>query len=153
MPPLAGRQHQGSGGFASGRDDRRRRIEDTRLDALALPVEAIKAERDGGCFRRVVGGQEPCAQAGLADAPAGVDPGPEEEAGMIGTRRLLHGGNVGQCPQSGIAAPCHHRQALRHQGPVDAGQGHHVAHRAKGHQVKPLHEIRLGPPLIPAGPA
>ena len=45
---------------------------------------------------RVVGGQQPRAEVGLADAAAGIDPRAEEEAEVIGRRRLVHPRDVGQ---------------------------------------------------------
>ena len=47
----------------------------------------------------------------------------------------------------------HHLQALAHEGPVQAVERHHIAHRAKRDQIKPLNKVRLADArlLEPAG--
>ena len=86
----------------------------------------------------------------LADAAAGIDPRPDDETGVIGARRLVDGGDVGQRRDARVAAPGHHLQALGDESPVDAGERHHVAHRAERHQIEPLHEVGFGLRPVPA---
>ncbi len=90
----------------------------------------------------IVGREQACAEIGAPDAAAGIDAGAQQEARMIGA------GGVRRCGatslkrvEAGVVAPSHHLQPLRHQRAVDAGQRHHVGHRAEGHDVQPLHEV------------
>src|SRR3546814_2938005 len=55
------------------------------LDLLALAVVAVELGRHDIRLAGIVAGQQPCAEIGLADAAAGIDPRPEQEAEMIGT--------------------------------------------------------------------
>ena len=121
------------------------------LDRLALAVERIEMVGDLVCLVVILGGQQARAQAGLAHAAAGIDPGPEDEAQVVDPRRLFQPGHVAQCPDPGIAALTHHREPLAHERAVDAGERHHVADGAERHQVEPLLEVRLLPIAIPAG--
>ena len=99
---------------------------------------------------RIVGGQQPRAQVGAADAAAGVDPRAQDEAGMEDAGRPLGAGDVQQRLQAGIAPGRHHLQALGGQRAVEADQLGHVADRAQRGQVQPLAQVRLGPVAEPA---
>ena len=123
------------------------------LDGPPLLVVGVEARRQGRGFAGVAGRQQLGAQPGLADAAAGVDPWPEQEAGMVGGRRLMDVNDVGQRREPGIPAPCHHLEALGDERPVDADEGHDVADRAEGHEVQERQQVRLGPVGVVAGRA
>ena len=67
---------------------RQRLLEHLLLDRLALLVELVEQHGDARRLRLVVARQQARAECGVADAAAGVDARPEDEAEMIGRRRL-----------------------------------------------------------------
>ena len=83
------------------------RVEHALFDGLALLVEAVELFGQPPGLCRIVRGQQSRAEIGPADPPAGIDPRPEQEAGMIGARRAGHPRNIGQRRQTGIAPPRH----------------------------------------------
>ncbi len=112
------------------------------LDRLALAVERVEPGGDAGGLDRVLAEQQPGAERRIADAPAGIDPGAEQEAEMPGLRRLPEAGRVEEGGQAAPAAAAHHREALAHEGPVEAVQRHHVGDGGERHEVEPA--IRSG---------
>ena len=126
---------------------------DPGLDLAALEVERVEPERERRGLLGVLGGQQPRAEVGLAHAPARVQPRAENEGRVIGARWLAHPGDVGERPESQVAAPRHDLEPLAHQRPVDARQRHHVADRAERDQVEPVAQVGLGPGGEPAGVA
>src|SRR5207302_1579584 len=74
VPALAGGEDEGAGaGIALDLGDRR--LEDARLDLAPLGVEGVELAGEARRLRGVVGREQRRAEAGLADAAAGVDAG------------------------------------------------------------------------------
>ncbi len=128
-----------------------RRLQGLRLDLAALAVVAVEPGCQLGGQRRIIGGEEARAEVGGADPSAGIDPGTQDEAEMVGVDRRTHPADRGERFQPGIGALPRDLDALRDQGPVDPGQGHDIAHRTEGDEIDPLQQVRLGPPAIPPG--
>ena len=93
---------------------------------------------------RVVAREQAGTQIGLADAPAGIDPGTQQEAQVIGLRRLLETRHVGQGGEPGIATLRHHLEARPDQRTIDAEQRDDVAHGTQRHEVEPLPQVGFG---------
>ena len=95
-------------------------LADDRLDRAALLVEAVELGGDGARFLGVGGGQQAHAEVGLADAAAGIDPGPEREAEVAARRRLDQPRRLGERDEPDVAALAHHLEPLRDEGAVEA---------------------------------
>jgi hypothetical protein len=108
----------------------KRLVEHGALDLAPLAVVAVELDGQLGGLAGLVAGQEACAQVRAADPPAGVDPGPEQEASVIGAGRLIEPRHVGEGRQAGVAPAGHDLEPLGDEGSVEPGQGHHVADRA-----------------------
>ena len=80
-----------------------RLVEHLALDGAALGVELVEAQRQRADLVRIVARQQARAEIGLADPPAGIDPRPQQEAEMIGARRLAQPRHVGQRREARIA--------------------------------------------------
>lgn len=115
-----------------------------RLDRLTLAIEAIEVGGDPGRFVRVRRRQKPGTEGRIADAATGIDARPEDEAEMPRFRRFAQRGRVQQGRQADAAAMAHHRQALRHEGPVETGEGHDVGHGRQRYEVEGVGELRFG---------
>ena len=59
-------------------------VQHAALDRLTFGIERVKLFRQLGSLVGGIGGQESGTQVGLADPPAGVDPGAEDEAELAG---------------------------------------------------------------------
>ena len=119
-------------------------VEHAKLDPLPLAIEFVQPPGNAGRLVRIVGGKQPGAESGLADPPPRIDAWTEDEAGVIGSRRLVDTGDVGQRPNSRIGPARHDFEALNDEGAIDPPQRHHVADGPQGHQVQPLPQIRFG---------
>ncbi len=150
VPALRRREHQ-SGRLRAGLDRRDRRLQRLGLDRAALAVVGVESRCQLRGFLRVVGGEQPGAEIGGADPAAGIDPGPEHEAEMVGVDRFGHAADRGQRAQPGIAALPRDPDALRDKRAVDPGQRDDVAHRAERDQIEPLQQVGFGPLGVPAG--
>ena len=104
-----------------------------RLPLLVQPVERLG---DGAGLDRIVGGQQPAAKRGVADAPAGIDARADQEGEVKGADRLADARDPRQRRQPFILLLATPLQALDHEGAVDAGQRHHVADGGQRHQVE-----------------
>ncbi len=84
VPAVAGHQQRpGVGLEVASRSMRRTAcVEDLLLDLLARGVEHVELGGQRGGLVGIVGGQQPRAEVGAADATAGVDPRPQDEAGV-----------------------------------------------------------------------
>ncbi len=84
----------------------------SRSMARRSGIELVEAQRQRADLVRIVARQQACAEIGLADPSAGIDPRPQQEAQMIGARRLAQPRHVGKRREAGVAALLHHLQAL-----------------------------------------
>ena len=87
-------------------------------------------------------GEQPRAEARVADASAGVDARAQHEAQVIGRRRHGEAGGVGQRLEADVAALAHDLQALGDEGAVEALEGHHVAHGCERDEVEEIEQVR-----------
>ena len=101
------------------------------LHRLALLVEAVERLGDLAGLDRIVGGEQPAAERGVADAPAGIDARADQEGEMEGVDRLADARDARQRRNAGVLLLADGEQSLDHEGPVDAGQRHHVADRRR----------------------
>src|SRR5579864_769990 len=87
MPPLARREHQRRVAVAAfDLIDRLR--QDARLELAAFGIEYVKLACDRQDRGRIVARQQLGAEIGLADAAAGIDARPQDEAGVVGVEPL-----------------------------------------------------------------
>ncbi len=98
----------------------------------------------------IVGRQEAHAEVGLAEAPAGIDAGPQREAELPAVAQLGHPGGPGERSQARRLAPPGDLQALADEGAVEALERHHIAHGGERHEVEPAQKIGHPPALAPA---
>ena len=153
MPALAGDEHQRQ---PFGRLRLRllqRGSQHRPFDGPAFGVEAVEPFGEPARFGRIVRRQQLRTEIGPADPPAGIDPRPQHEAGMVGARRRGQPRHVGQRRQADVTPARHDREAAGDQRPVEAGQRHDIAHRTQRHEVEQRHQIGLRPVLEPAPPA
>ena len=85
------------------------------------------------------------AQRRVADASARIDARPEQKAEMIGARRSVETGHIGQRAQADAAPRLHQRQALDDEGAVEAGQGRDIGHRRQRDEVQTKQQVGLQP--------
>ena len=119
------------------------------LDHLAFAVEPVELGCDRAGLRRVVLQQQPHAEIGAPDAPAGIDARPEQEAEMPAFRRAGEARRIHQRGQADMLAPPHRDQALGHEGAVEPFQRHHVRDGAERHQIEQVEQIGLRPQHMP----
>ena len=72
---------------------------------------------------------------------------------MVSARLALDAGGGKQGRETGIAPPGQHFEAARDKGPVEAGQLHHVRHRAERHEIEPFAQVGLRTRPVMAAPA
>ena len=114
------------------------------LDRLALAVEPVELGGEPRAFRRVVLQQEIDAERGAADAAAGIDARPEQEAEMPGLGRAAEPGDVHQRGEPGVLAPAQRDETLGHEGAVEPLERDHVGDGAQRHQIEQAEEVGLG---------
>ena len=117
-----------------------RLLEHVGLDGLALAVELVEQHGDARGLHLVAGREQARAEAGIADAPAGVDARAQHEAQMIGRGRDGEAGGVGERLEAGVAAQAHDLQALGDIGAVEALERHHVAHGGERDEVEEIEQ-------------
>ena len=132
-PPFP-RRNQARGIGELGFELTDRRSQHVLFDAPALVVERVHLAGDGGDGFRVILGQEPRPERGLAGAPAGIDAWAEHEAEFAGVRRLGQLRRRPQGCQPRVALLGSHLDALGYQRPVEAGKRHQIADRTERHQ-------------------
>ena len=88
---------------------------------------------------------QPGAQRRVADAAARIDARPEQEAEMIGARRPVQPGDVGQRAQPDAAARLHQRQALDDEGAIEASQRRDIGDRGERDEIERQQQIGLQP--------
>ena len=127
-----------------------RRFQDHGLDRAALAVQVVQPAGDLFGLGGIVGGEQAGAETGLAHPAAGVDPGSEHEAQVIAARPAVDSGHVGERAEAGISPLRQHLEPLGDIDPIEPDERHDIADRAERHQIQPLQQVRLAPPLEPA---
>ena len=141
--------------FVACRDDDRRAGADGKLDVglgarlgqhlllhrLPFLVEAVERLGDRAGLDRIVRRQQPAAQRGVADPPAGIDARSDQEGQMEGVDRLADARDAGQCRKPGILLLADRQQALDDEGAIDAVQRHHVADRRQRDEIEIAEQI------------
>ncbi len=120
-------------------------FEHVLFQRLAFAIELVQFGCDHAGLDLVTHQHQPCAERRVADASAGVDPRPEQKAEMIGPRRPVQPGDVGQRAQADAAARAHHLQTLDDKGAVEAGQRRDIGHRRQGDEVEAEEKVGLQP--------
>ena len=115
------------------------------LDDAALGVEAIELGGDPRGFRDVAFQQQPHAEIGTPDPPAGVDARPQHEAEMPGLGRAVQPRHVHQRGVADMIAAAHRDQALCHKGPVQPDQRRDIGDGAERDVMQHAQQIRLRP--------
>ncbi len=121
-----------------------RLFEHLLLERAALLVEPVEQDGYARRFHLVLAGEQARSQTCVTDAPAGIDARPQDEAEVIGRRRLVQARGVAQRLEADILAPTHHLQPLRDIGAVQAGERHHVGDGCQRHEVELAHKVGLG---------
>ena len=117
------------------------------LHGAALAVEPVELGGDPPGLDRIVGAKQQRAEIGAADAAAGVDARPEQEAEMKRLRRAGQPRHVHQRGEADVVAAAHRQQSLGDEGAVEALQRHHVGDGAERDDVEPAEQVRLRPRL------
>ena len=117
--------------------------EDARLGLLAVAVEQIELASHLRCARLVLGEQQLERSGGPLHPARGVDARAEPEAErLLPHAGRLHGRDLHECPQPGLARPCQRGQALAHDAPVLVPQRDDVADGCERGQVEVLVGLR-----------
>ena len=119
------------------------------LDRLALAVEAVELGGDFRGFDRIVLEQKSHAEIGAADAPAGIDARPEQEAEMPRFGRRVEPRHVHQADVAHPLAPAQRDQALGDERAVQSDERHHVGDGAERDVVEKREQIGLRPRRAP----
>ena len=119
------------------------------LDRLALAVEAVELGGDFRGFDRIVLDQKSYAEIGAADAPAGIDARPEQEAEMPRFGRRVEPRHVHQADVAHPFAPAQRDQALGDERAVQSDERHHVGDGAERDVVEKREQIGLRPRRAP----
>ena len=118
---------------------------DGELDGLALAVEAVELGGEPGGFGRVLAQQQPRAEIGLADPPAGIDARSQHETEMPRLRRPGEPRHVDERGEADALAPPHRDQALGDEGAVEPLERHHVGDGAERDEIDEIEKVRLRP--------
>ena len=144
MPAVAGGDDDGGPVAASefGIGFRTRLRQHLQFHLLPLLVET--AERFGNAcgLDRIVGGEQPAAESGIADAPAGIDARPDQIGEMKSVNRLADARDPRKGGQPLILLLARHLQPLDHESAVDAGKRHHIANRRQRDDVEQRKQIK-----------
>ncbi len=122
-------------------------LERDALDDPTLPVQAVELFGDGLALGFILAHQQARAQAGVADATAGVDPRADQKAEVEGRRRPIGLRDVEQRPQAWPGPGVHDRETLRHEGAVEPRQGNHIRDGRQRHEVECGQKVRRLAPL------
>lgn len=141
VPALMGHQQHGAVILPFG--EREGLFQHAGLDGLALGVVLREALGECGGFLGILGGEQLQAEAGFADAPAGVDARAKDEPGMVGAGGFVEPRRIEQGADAGVALGGHHLQSLLHQRAVEAGQRHDIADGAERDEVEEVEEVGL----------
>ena len=114
------------------------------LHQLAFLVQPVEGLGDALGLAGVVGGEQPAAQARIADAAAGVDARADQERQVERVDGLADARHAGQRGQPGILLLAQHLQPLDDEGAVDAGQRDDVADGGERHQVERRQQVGAG---------
>ncbi len=115
------------------------------LDGLALAVEAVELGGEAGGFGWVLAQQQPRAEIGAADPPAGVDARPQHEAEVPRLRRPGEPRHVDERGEPDPLAPPHRDQPLGDEGAVEPLERHHVGDGAERDEIDEIEEVGLRP--------
>ena len=118
-----------------------RDVQRGRLHRLPLAIEPVERAGDRGRLVLVGQREQPRAQRGVADAPAGVDARPHEIAEMVRAGRSVRPRDIEQRAQARPAARVHDGQALFDEGAVEAGQRRDVGDRGERDEIEGGEEI------------
>ncbi len=112
-----------------------------RLDLAPLGVQRMEPRRERRGLVDVGGREQPRAEVGCADPPAGIDPRPDDEAEAIEARRAGQARRLGERDETRAAAAGHHRQALAHQRAVEPDQRRDVGDGRERHEIERAEEV------------
>ena len=119
------------------------------LDRLALAVEAVELGGHRRRFGRVLAQQQPGAEIGPSDPPAGIDARPQHEAEVPRLRRPGEPRRIDQRGEPDPLAPPHRDQPLGDEGAVEADERHHVGDGAERDEIDEVEQVGLGPRRVP----
>ena len=103
---------------------------------LPLAVEPVELGRDAAGLDRILLQQQVRPEIGAADAPAGIDARPEQEAEMERIGRTVEPRRIHQRGQPDIVAAAHRDQPFGDEGPVQPFQRHDIGDGAERDQVE-----------------
>jgi len=86
-------------------------------------------------------GEQPRAQAGIADASAGIDARADQVTQMIRIERTIDAGRQRQRGNAAIFAAPRHFEAADDEGAVETFERHHVADGGERHQIEHGHQV------------
>ena len=113
------------------------------LDDPALAVEPVELGGDPRRFRDVAFQQQPHAEIGAPDPPAGIDARPQHEAEMPGFGRAVQPRHVHQRGMADMIAAAHRDQAFGDEGAVEPDQRRDVGDGAERDVMQHAEQIRL----------
>ena len=113
------------------------------FDHPAFAVEPVELGGDPCRFRNVAFQQQPHAEIGAPDPPAGIDARPQHEAEMPGFGRTVQPRHIHQRGVADMVAPAHRDQALGDEGAIEPDQRRDVGDGAERHMMQHAEQIRL----------
>ena len=124
------------------------------FDRLALAVEAVELGGDARRLDRIVAPAAAARRVGAADAAAGIDARPEQEAEMTGLRRPVEPRHIHQRGQADMLAPAHRDQPLGDEGAVETLAAAPRRRRCRARRDRAAKQVGLRPRVAPeAAPA
>ena len=127
-----------------------RLVEDEFLDRLPFAIVGVERASKFLCVCRVRRRQEIDAKAAASDAPARVDPRPEDKPQMIRRERRR---DACDGSERGKARPLQFRepgQARLDESAIDADERHDVANRRQPDEIELIAQIGFAPARVPA---
>ena len=124
-----------------------RLLQHRHLHRPALAVEAVELGGDAAGLDRIVGAKQQRAEIGAADAAAGVDARPEQEAQVKRLGRTGQPRHVHQRGEPDVVAAAQRQQSLGDEGAVEALERHHIGDGAERDDVEPAEQVGLRPRL------
>ena len=126
-----------------------RLLQHRHLHRAPLAVEAVELGGDASGLDRIVGAKQQRAEIGAADAAAGVDARPEQEAQVKRLGRPRQPRHVHQRGEADVVAAAQRQKSLGDEGAVEALERHHIGDGAERDNVEPAEQVGLRPRFGP----
>ena len=138
MPPVRGGCDDGALAFDRVRFQHQlfRRLQRHLFDEPPFAVQAVELGGDAGRLVGVGREKQLGAKRGIADAAAGIDARPEQEAEMIRPRRLVEARAIEERGHARPRPRAHDAEPLHDEGAIESGQRRDIGDRRQRDKIE-----------------